>query len=144
MLTGWTAERVQEYFVWASRVVKGLRGTNAALEEKLLQLFLERGVELQWFHKPNYVLFFSFCIWSSWDVLYPKGTVQPNLFWLSSLCGAQEEMLMKISSTFSFVFHLIKSYRTTSGWVNDDWILIFESALVLRFFNYIFFLIIQM
>uniref|UniRef100_A0A9J8A1B8 Uncharacterized protein n=1 Tax=Cyprinus carpio carpio TaxID=630221 RepID=A0A9J8A1B8_CYPCA len=44
--TGWTAERVQEYFVWASRVVKGLRGTSAALEEKLQQLFLERGVEL--------------------------------------------------------------------------------------------------
>lgn len=44
LLTGWTAERVQEYFVWASRVAKGLRGTNAALEEKLHQLFLERGV----------------------------------------------------------------------------------------------------
>uniref|UniRef100_A0A9J7ZCY0 Guanosine-3',5'-bis(diphosphate) 3'-pyrophosphohydrolase MESH1 n=1 Tax=Cyprinus carpio carpio TaxID=630221 RepID=A0A9J7ZCY0_CYPCA len=44
--TGWTAERVQEYFVWASRVIKGLRGTNAALEEKLQQLFLERGVQL--------------------------------------------------------------------------------------------------
>ncbi|ROL43621.1 Guanosine-3',5'-bis(diphosphate) 3'-pyrophosphohydrolase MESH1 [Anabarilius grahami] len=42
---GWTAERVQEYFVWASRVTKGLRGTNAALEEKLQLLFLERGVE---------------------------------------------------------------------------------------------------
>ncbi|TRY65428.1 hypothetical protein DNTS_021898 [Danionella cerebrum] len=43
---GWSAERVQEYFEWASRVVKGLRGTNAALEEKLQQLFLERGVVL--------------------------------------------------------------------------------------------------
>uniref|UniRef100_A0A8C1X4P5 Guanosine-3',5'-bis(diphosphate) 3'-pyrophosphohydrolase MESH1 n=1 Tax=Cyprinus carpio TaxID=7962 RepID=A0A8C1X4P5_CYPCA len=42
--TGWTAERVQEYFAWASRVVKGLRGTSAALEEKLQQLFLERRV----------------------------------------------------------------------------------------------------
>ncbi|XP_026072682.1 guanosine-3',5'-bis(diphosphate) 3'-pyrophosphohydrolase MESH1 [Carassius auratus] len=44
--SGWTAERVQEYFVWASQVVKGLRGTNAALEEKMQQLFLERGVQL--------------------------------------------------------------------------------------------------
>ncbi|XP_041649055.1 guanosine-3',5'-bis(diphosphate) 3'-pyrophosphohydrolase MESH1 [Cheilinus undulatus] len=43
---GWTAERVQEYFVWASKVVKGLRGTNSALEEKLDELFKQRGVEL--------------------------------------------------------------------------------------------------
>ncbi|KAM9494318.1 guanosine-3',5'-bis(diphosphate) 3'-pyrophosphohydrolase MESH1 [Clarias gariepinus] len=41
---GWTAERVQEYFVWAAQVVKGLRGTNDVLEEKLLQLFKERNV----------------------------------------------------------------------------------------------------
>ncbi|XP_026234041.1 guanosine-3',5'-bis(diphosphate) 3'-pyrophosphohydrolase MESH1 [Anabas testudineus] len=43
---GWTAERVQEYFVWASEVVKGLKGTNAALEEKLEELFRQRGVRL--------------------------------------------------------------------------------------------------
>ncbi|XP_029933159.1 guanosine-3',5'-bis(diphosphate) 3'-pyrophosphohydrolase MESH1 [Myripristis murdjan] len=43
---GWAAERVQEYFVWASQVVRGLRGTNAALEEKLDELFKQRGVEL--------------------------------------------------------------------------------------------------
>lgn len=43
---GWSAQRVQEYFEWASQVVKGLRGTNAAIEEKLQQLFLERGVKL--------------------------------------------------------------------------------------------------
>ncbi|KAM4630083.1 guanosine-3',5'-bis(diphosphate) 3'-pyrophosphohydrolase MESH1 [Polymixia lowei] len=42
--TGWTAERVQEYFVWASQVVKGLKGTNPALEEKLEELFKQRGV----------------------------------------------------------------------------------------------------
>nr|XP_020445566.1 guanosine-3',5'-bis(diphosphate) 3'-pyrophosphohydrolase MESH1 isoform X1 [Monopterus albus] len=41
---GWTAERVQEYFVWASEVVKGLRGTNSVLEEKLGELFRQRGV----------------------------------------------------------------------------------------------------
>ncbi|XP_056318897.1 guanosine-3',5'-bis(diphosphate) 3'-pyrophosphohydrolase MESH1 [Danio aesculapii] len=43
---GWSAQRVQEYFEWASQVVKGIRGTNAAIEEKLQQLFLERGVKL--------------------------------------------------------------------------------------------------
>lgn len=48
LLTGWTMERVQEYFVWAAQVVKGLRGTNAALEEKLLQLFKERDVDMWW------------------------------------------------------------------------------------------------
>ncbi|TMS13013.1 Guanosine-3',5'-bis(diphosphate) 3'-pyrophosphohydrolase MESH1 [Larimichthys crocea] len=43
---GWTAERVQEYFVWAREVVKGLRGTSSALEEKLDELFRQRGVQL--------------------------------------------------------------------------------------------------
>ncbi|KAK6476838.1 guanosine-3',5'-bis(diphosphate) 3'-pyrophosphohydrolase MESH1-like [Huso huso] len=43
--SGWTPQRVQEYFTWAVQVVKGLRGTNAALEEKLYQLFKERGIE---------------------------------------------------------------------------------------------------
>ncbi|KAF7645211.1 hypothetical protein LDENG_00208420 [Lucifuga dentata] len=46
MPTGWTAERVQEYFVWASQVVKGLKGTNQALEEKLEELFRQRGIQL--------------------------------------------------------------------------------------------------
>ncbi|NWV60495.1 MESH1 pyrophosphohydrolase, partial [Malurus elegans] len=41
---GWSAERVQEYFRWAARVVSGLRGTSAALEEALQRLFAERGV----------------------------------------------------------------------------------------------------
>ncbi|XP_029000594.1 guanosine-3',5'-bis(diphosphate) 3'-pyrophosphohydrolase MESH1 [Betta splendens] len=43
---GWTAERVQEYFIWACEVVKGLKGTNAALEEKLEELLRQRGVQL--------------------------------------------------------------------------------------------------
>ncbi|XP_038164411.1 guanosine-3',5'-bis(diphosphate) 3'-pyrophosphohydrolase MESH1 [Cyprinodon tularosa] len=43
---GWSAERVQEYFVWAAEVVKGLKGTNSALEEKLEMLFKQRGVQL--------------------------------------------------------------------------------------------------
>ncbi|NWX59290.1 MESH1 pyrophosphohydrolase, partial [Promerops cafer] len=35
---GWSAERVQEYFRWAARVVSGLRGTSAALEGALQRL----------------------------------------------------------------------------------------------------------
>ncbi|KAM4766683.1 guanosine-3',5'-bis(diphosphate) 3'-pyrophosphohydrolase MESH1 [Cyanocitta cristata] len=41
---GWSAERVQEYFRWAARVVSGLRGTSAALEGALQRLFEQRGV----------------------------------------------------------------------------------------------------
>ncbi|KAK2854277.1 hypothetical protein Q5P01_006938 [Channa striata] len=43
---GWTPQRVQEYFVWACEVVKGLKGTNPTLEEKLGELFTQRGVHL--------------------------------------------------------------------------------------------------
>ncbi|XP_037104164.1 guanosine-3',5'-bis(diphosphate) 3'-pyrophosphohydrolase MESH1 [Syngnathus acus] len=39
---GWTAERVQQYFVWARDVVKGLKGTNSVLEGKLEELFRQR------------------------------------------------------------------------------------------------------
>ncbi|KAM4678491.1 guanosine-3',5'-bis(diphosphate) 3'-pyrophosphohydrolase MESH1 [Discoglossus pictus] len=41
---GWTEQRVQEYFKWAAKVVNGLQGTSAVLEEKLNKLFIERGV----------------------------------------------------------------------------------------------------
>ncbi|KAM4749585.1 guanosine-3',5'-bis(diphosphate) 3'-pyrophosphohydrolase MESH1 [Rhinophrynus dorsalis] len=41
---GWTEQRVQEYFQWASEVVKGLRGTNLAMEKELDQLFIDRGI----------------------------------------------------------------------------------------------------
>ena len=34
----------QEYFEWAAKVVKGLRGTNTKLEEQLDQLFKERNI----------------------------------------------------------------------------------------------------
>ena len=34
----------QEYFEWAAKVVKGLRGSNSKLEEQLDQLFKERDV----------------------------------------------------------------------------------------------------
>lgn len=46
VFAGWTFERVQEYFIWANEVVKGLRGTNSALEEKLDELFRQRGIQL--------------------------------------------------------------------------------------------------
>uniref|UniRef100_A0A8C4R254 HD domain containing 3 n=1 Tax=Eptatretus burgeri TaxID=7764 RepID=A0A8C4R254_EPTBU len=39
---GWSEERVQKYFEWSSRVVQGLRGTNAELEKKLDELFSQR------------------------------------------------------------------------------------------------------
>ncbi|XP_053573678.1 guanosine-3',5'-bis(diphosphate) 3'-pyrophosphohydrolase MESH1 [Bombina bombina] len=43
---GWSQQRVQEYFQWASEVVKGLRGTNSALEKELDQLFKDRGISV--------------------------------------------------------------------------------------------------
>ncbi|XP_041435982.1 guanosine-3',5'-bis(diphosphate) 3'-pyrophosphohydrolase MESH1-like isoform X3 [Xenopus laevis] len=41
---GWSEERVQEYFQWASEVVRGLRGTNSILEAKLDHLFIDQGI----------------------------------------------------------------------------------------------------
>lgn len=43
---GWTEQRVQEYFVWAAKVVHGLRGTNRAMEEALDHLFKERNIDV--------------------------------------------------------------------------------------------------
>lgn len=39
MPTGWTAERVQEYFAWSQKVVHECRGANAPLEAILAELF---------------------------------------------------------------------------------------------------------
>lgn len=36
---GWTKERVDEYFVWAKKVVDNVRGTNEALENELDKIF---------------------------------------------------------------------------------------------------------
>jgi len=41
---GWTSERVQQYFEWSAKVVRGLRGVSAPMEESLDALFQERGV----------------------------------------------------------------------------------------------------
>ncbi|XP_059680093.1 guanosine-3',5'-bis(diphosphate) 3'-pyrophosphohydrolase MESH1 [Gavia stellata] len=43
---GWSSQRVQEYFLWAARVVAGLRGTSPPLEAALQRLFEERGLAL--------------------------------------------------------------------------------------------------
>jgi len=40
----WSETRVQEYFVWAAKVVDGLRGTNRAMEDQLDALFAECGI----------------------------------------------------------------------------------------------------
>jgi len=42
--TGWTEKRVKEYFVWAFKVVEGLRGTNEKLEKQLDLLFEKREI----------------------------------------------------------------------------------------------------
>ncbi|XP_077996886.1 guanosine-3',5'-bis(diphosphate) 3'-pyrophosphohydrolase MESH1-like [Glandiceps talaboti] len=41
---GWTPERIQEYFLWGSKVVNGLRGTNQVMEDELDEIFKEKGV----------------------------------------------------------------------------------------------------
>lgn len=41
---GWTEERVQEYFVWASRVCDGIRGVCKSLDKSLDIMFTDRGI----------------------------------------------------------------------------------------------------
>lgn len=43
---GWDETRVNDYFTWASQVVKNLLGTNAELENELRKVFNEKGIEL--------------------------------------------------------------------------------------------------
>ncbi|XP_074661884.1 guanosine-3',5'-bis(diphosphate) 3'-pyrophosphohydrolase MESH1-like [Tubulanus polymorphus] len=43
---GWTPQRIHDYFVWASKVVNGCRGTNSYLETSLDQLFKQRQIIL--------------------------------------------------------------------------------------------------
>lgn len=45
--TGWTKERVEEYFLWAAQVIKGCRGTNELLEKQLDDLFEKHGVKTE-------------------------------------------------------------------------------------------------
>ena len=41
---GWTTSRVNEYFDWSFKVIEGLRGTNANMENSLDALFKKRGL----------------------------------------------------------------------------------------------------
>ncbi|XP_030369757.1 guanosine-3',5'-bis(diphosphate) 3'-pyrophosphohydrolase MESH1 [Scaptodrosophila lebanonensis] len=41
---GWTQERREQYFVWAKCVVDNMRGINGVLDEKLDEIFRERGL----------------------------------------------------------------------------------------------------
>lgn len=40
----WSEERRTNYYVWAHQVVEGLRGTNKALEDKLDEIFITKGL----------------------------------------------------------------------------------------------------
>jgi len=48
---GWTESRVQEYFEWSAQVVRGMLGTNAALESNIETVLNTRGVSL--YSKPS-------------------------------------------------------------------------------------------
>ncbi|XP_067653448.1 guanosine-3',5'-bis(diphosphate) 3'-pyrophosphohydrolase MESH1-like [Haliotis asinina] len=41
---GWSQQRVRRYFIWAAKVVAGLRGTNKIMEDALDEIFKERNV----------------------------------------------------------------------------------------------------
>ena len=41
---GWSNERVSEYFIWASKVVNGLKGTSPEMENALSTLFKQRDI----------------------------------------------------------------------------------------------------
>lgn len=42
--SGWTQERKQAYFVWAAKVVLGLRGSNGIIEAQLDEILIRNGV----------------------------------------------------------------------------------------------------
>jgi len=44
--SNWSKERKEEYFVWASKVVKGCRGVNPYLEDLLDKLFEKHGIDV--------------------------------------------------------------------------------------------------
>jgi len=41
---GWSQERKQQYFVWAAKVVLGLRGSNKIIEDQLDEVLIRNGV----------------------------------------------------------------------------------------------------
>ena len=42
----WPEERIQEYFIWAAKVISELKGTNEVLEAKLAEVLAKRGVTI--------------------------------------------------------------------------------------------------
>ncbi|XP_075215781.1 metazoan SpoT homolog-1 [Lycorma delicatula] len=42
---GWSEEKRANYYVWAQKVIEGLKGTNDALERKLDVIFSEKGLK---------------------------------------------------------------------------------------------------
>lgn len=44
---GWPEQRVQEYFVWAGKVIQGLLGSNQPIEQELVQVLASREVHLE-------------------------------------------------------------------------------------------------
>ena len=42
----WSETRVQEYFIWSSKVVHGCRGTNEKLEAKLAEVLATKNVQI--------------------------------------------------------------------------------------------------
>merc|ERR1719189_2606518 len=42
----WAEERIQQYFVWSSYVLHGVKGTNEALEEQIDKVLGARGVKM--------------------------------------------------------------------------------------------------
>ena len=43
---GWSGERVHEYFLWASKVFRGLQGTNNTLDKIYIGLLKTKGIEI--------------------------------------------------------------------------------------------------
>ena len=37
---GWSEQRVKEYYIWASQVIDGLRGTNEQIEKELDKILM--------------------------------------------------------------------------------------------------------
>ena len=44
--SGWSKERVNEYFEWSSKVIQGMLGANKALEDKLEEVLSTHGISL--------------------------------------------------------------------------------------------------
>lgn len=43
---GWSKDRVTEYFQWSANVIRGMRGANKVLEDKLEEVLNTQGISL--------------------------------------------------------------------------------------------------